>query len=336
MIKKFFVLLVTAYSFSTGLLQAKTYDFLLAAINQEAISQKGFEYALSMEYLQRALKKPTTSQQEFLQVTTARKIFEEALLNSEARILSIPVSEEEIELELENYKKNRHFSQQDLENFLRYNQLTLIAFKISLRSQIQRNALVQRYVSSRISLQSDKIKEYYNQTYTKPQRVVIGRNYMIAFPDPSKVSADLLIAKEKELATYVPLTKSGAKGLQEINRIFQTKQAYSVQAFELEENSLSDNFKAAVEKTPKGQFTPVVSSPRGVHLLLIEGFKMAPPSPLDQIQERVRDEYYRSEFNKFYAIYIQELEKKSQVVFHDKAFSALLQKYSNNPSAYLQ
>jgi len=314
--------------FSFGL----PYDQIVLSVNEEAVTQQMFEKMKEDAKKEADFKREALPKKEILAVILARKLMENALLNSEARILNLNVTEQEVESEVERFKAINQFNSEDLENFFLTNQINLVLFKKDLSDQIRRKILVDRFVNSKIVSNDEFLKSFYEKNFSKNAIHVEGKNFMILLPP--KPSKKEIQAAKKEMAGYVPYTKQGKAGERKLESIFNGKSGLEIQSFSLDQEEMIPEFKAATLKLNPGQFSNPIFSPFGVHLVQILKMEKVQGKSYDQVKDQVRDAYYRSEFNRIYFQYIEELEKKAQTQYFDPKFKELIFSYKNDPSPY--
>ncbi len=296
-------------------------DRIIATVNEEAITNIMFSFAFQ-EYKTQNVNNVNDEQ---LKAIVAKQLLDSALLLSEARILNIKVTAEEIAAETKNFKEQNKFDDKAFESYLKNSNFTYTEYSLYVADQLKRQKLIQQSVNQKIIPSDENLRSFYERTSRRTGEVYEGSNLMIKLkPD---ASPEEVAAAEGRLEKYNKDYNEGKIPLGDLIEVFQTTQDYYYNKFNLEYSDLLDEFQNAVKELPQDKLSEPFRTNIGVHLVIIKSRKEVEPAPFDQVKEDVRSNFYRSEFKVIYDQYINSLLKKSAIMYNDPGFAQAITNY---------
>ncbi|MBL0691539.1 MAG: SurA N-terminal domain-containing protein [SAR324 cluster bacterium] len=325
--------LIIIFSFnSTALAKLITLDKIIVSINEESITDLMFNDAV-----QREMQIIKTSQQAIpniddLKVVIAKRLLDQGLLNSQARILDVKIKQEEIDNEITNIKKNNKLDDASFENFLYNENITMGEFSLNISNQIKRQKLIDNFVKYRINMDENSLFDYYNKHFAKTNLRYKSRSFSIMLPSTSNV-ADQALALE-QMNDYYHELKTGDLDAIKLKEIFRSDSQMQVKEFDMLKSELLSSFVDALINLEPGTFSIPFASSFGVHIVELIKIKAEPIASFDNMKEEVQSAYYRSEFNHYYEAYIDELFKEAKIDYKDQKFAGYISQYEENPDKY--
>ncbi len=288
---------------SIGAAQASavTVDRIVAVVNNEVITLSELEEAVA-----EAKIPPSQSQ---IQHEMLKKMIEKKLQLQYAKKKGISVSQEELQAALQDIKKRNNFpTDQALKDALAAEHLTLEQYKADLKEQLLLLKLVNREVRSGILIDEAELLDYYKRhpgSFSEPESFKVSQIFfrLPADAKPSTVSD----VKAKALRVLELLQKGG--DFRELARQY-SEGAEATSGGNLgyfKAGHLFPEMDQAISKLQVGQFSGLIQSPSGFHILLLDEKKPAQPKPFEAVKDEVREAVYQQRSDELYQQWIKDL-----------------------------
>ena len=173
--------------------------------------------------------------EEYLQKKALDNLIDEELQYQEAGNKGISISDETVELAIDDQKKTFGMTDANLEASLRSEGLTLSDYKEKVRRQLTLMTLLNNAIKPRINITSTEIRDYYNEHidfFTKKGEVTLAQ-LVIMFSEPDKkgnaidrTKIDEVLAKAQNGIPLEELEKNYTEFFECI--LIKTKEAFQI------------------------------------------------------------------------------------------------------------
>jgi len=242
------------------------------------------------------------------------KMIDQTLTDQESKRLGISVLESEVDQRLEKIKSQRFLTEEDLQRALAAEGYTLEEYRKKLKEQMLQIKLINVEVKSKIAITEEEIRNDYDQhrqAYEEKKAYHL-RTILV------KVS-DLATVEDKEdalrkMRAIVEAFKGGA-AFDELARQYSdditAKEGGDLGLFSLEE--LSNQFRETVRWMKAGEISPVLETPQGYQLLMLQGIQHAEGKTFAEAKIEIEERLFRKLVDDKYGEWLQGLRKRSYI-----------------------
>jgi peptidyl-prolyl cis-trans isomerase SurA len=239
----------------------------------------------------------------------------ERLVAAEAQRVGIKVSEQDVDQYIEQLKSRNKLSDADLVEALRREGVTVEQYRGTVRSEIEKNELINNQVRQKVNITEEDIERYYRQNQKKfsAQEKIHLRHILLSVSKDSSSEAWMEAQQRagdirrrslagEDFGLLAQKYSEGAGGsaggdLGWVNR-----------------GTLLSEIDAAASKLSIGGISEPVRSSLGVHLLKLEGRQGGEPLPLSEVKTSIREELYGKALEeRFQRLLKTDLRKKHRV-----------------------
>lgn len=244
--------------------------------------------------------------QEMLNNLVDRKITDQ-----EAKKLGITVSEKEVDNAIEQLKRSRMMTQEDLEKALEQEGLTFKAYRKKIREEILRPKLINFSVKSKVIITDEDVKTYYDahsEIYAGIKKIYL-RNILIS---GGALAVDVLV---QDKFNRVDAALISGQSFGEVAR--QYSQAPNAgdggEIGLLSLDALSGEIADAVKDLAPGEHTTFIQTDLGYQMFFVEAIDDGGPKPLESVSDEISKKLYNDIVEKKFRVWIKELREKSYV-----------------------
>ena len=246
-----------------------------------------------------------------------KDMFEELLIESRAEQLGISIAEAQIDQQVAQMKQN--FGIESDEQFaaaLAQSGMTEPQLRERLRRDSRAREVMGREVQSRIQLDEDDLRRFYQQNrdqFRQPEQLQLRE--VVVLEEGGLPTAEERAALAAEIRRQVSAA-GGGKSLAEAVAEHAQKGHVSnvIDIGWVSPGDLDPNLEAAVWQLAPGTLTEPVAGRGGLHLLEVVERREARVPPFAEVQEQIRMREQRRRMQDEIATYMAELEKKSLIV----------------------
>lgn len=234
---------------------------------------------------------------DLAQINTAdREVLEqfitEKLLEAEIREAGISVSDAEIDQYIERVKQNNRLSEEDFRTVLSREGQTLVSYRKAVKSELERNDLINRQVRRKVNITDEDVERYYKlhaDQYRADDRARI-RHILISLPasaDDTQMANASTKAKElyqrikagEDFATLARQHSQGA-GSSDGGDIGWVKRGTLIGGLE----------EVAFNKLKVGEVSEPFRTTMGLHIVKLEARDRGNQLPLSKVAPQIKDE----------------------------------------------
>ncbi len=289
-------------------------DKIAALVNDKPITMNDIskEIILLRNEIPEELKNRSDKEkEEYLQKKALDNLIDEELQYQEAGNKGISISNETVELAIEDQKKTFGMTDANLEASLRSEGITLSDYKEKVRRQLTLMTLLNNAIKPRINITSTEIKDYYNEHidfFTKKGEVTLAQ-LVIMFSEPDKkenaidrTKIDEVLAKAQNGIPLEELEKN-------YTEFFDLIKYQYLGNFKKEE--LADEFREAFDI--KVNECILVKTKEAFHILKLLKRKSDSLMPFAEAGEEIKNILYGEKNKKIMKKFIESLREKAYI-----------------------
>ncbi len=286
---------------------------IVAEVNEDIITLYELNQAAS-PYLRRvrAMKRPLSEERQMLYDVREKmlnQLIEHKLTDQEVRRYNISVSEEAIDNAMEAIKKRSLMTDQQLRASLSEENMTIDEYRQQIRNQILRSRLVNRQVKSKIVITDDDIRAIYEQNPDKygGQKEYRLRQIIITSAEgeaQARQKMELVLAKLEAGEEFAALAREYSEGP-------MASDGGLLGAFKLED--LADQIRNALQGLEAGEYTPVLSTGRGLQLFYVDDLKITAGKSMEQAKPEIEGQLYDQIVNRKFKNWLSDLRERSHI-----------------------
>jgi peptidyl-prolyl cis-trans isomerase SurA len=297
--------------------QAAVGDRIVAVVNDEVITlselNNAFEpYQAKFEasYQGPDREKARTETKLLL----LNRLIDGVLMEQESRKTGITIRNEEVADAINDIRKQRNFSPEDLNKALERDGITPDAFRLDIRNQLMRMKLIRRDIKSKVAVTDEEIGEYYSkhrQDYEGKESVRIKQILLPLAKEEDPTAKEKLRADaeaiQKRLMNGESFDQLSAKYSRGVEAASRGDIGY------IERGMIHSEVEDAAFSLPLNQISGVIESSIGFHIIQVIDRRGAGLKAIGTVREEIREKIDREKMEKKYGEWIEELRKKSHI-----------------------
>lgn len=240
----------------------------------------------------------------------------EKLLDAEIREAGIKVTEQDIDVYIDQIKQKNRLTDADLKIALSREGQTLQGYRASVKAELEKGELINRQVRKRVNITNEDVERYYklnSKNYRADDRARI-RHILLPLPDkasPDEVHAATAqgnqlyeqIAAGEDFGRLAQKHSDGA-GWESGGDIGWVNRGTLLKPIE----------DVAFDKLSVGQTSRPVRSSMGLHLVKLESREIGAVLPLSAVAAKIKEELYAKAMEERYSKWLKtELRRKHTV-----------------------
>jgi len=232
-------------------------------------------------------------------------IIEQKLAEQEARRMGIQITKQEIDKTIEDIKKENNFTEEDMINILKKEEMNMEEYRKQIESQLLKQSVLSYQIHSKIVIEEDLLREYYNNHEDEYGEKIILRlqHILITKTDDNALKlANKIYEELQNNAVFDDLAKTYSEGptadkgglLSPINK-----------------NNLDPSIAAAISLLNKGDISPPVKSDAGIQILKLIDMETKEGQLFETMKPKIYRELLNDRIDKRYKEYLEELRSKA-------------------------
>ena len=317
---KFFSLLIILSSLALGAAAGYTelVDRIVAIVSDDAItlSELNEAYLPFTQQIREANYPPEVEREMIfkLRQEVLNKLIDQKLTDQETERLQVSVNDKEVDQRIEQIKSEHFLTEEDIRKTLAAQGHTLEGYRERIKEQLLRVKLINIEVKSKIAVSGKEIQDYYEEHKEEYQG---GQKYhlrtILIKASPSAGADQKKVALEK-IKSIVRELKSGAAFDELAKKYSQDGTAAAggdLGLFTLDE--LLPEFQETVLWMAEGQISPVLETPKGYQILMLQEIKKIPGKTLEEARIEIQERLYRELVGEKYNAWLKRLRERSYV-----------------------
>ncbi|MBU1863937.1 MAG: peptidylprolyl isomerase [Candidatus Omnitrophica bacterium] len=294
---------------------AETVNRIVAVVNDEAITQSELDVLLVPLYKQ---YRSVYSGDEFVtKMNEARsnllnQLIEDRLVAQEAKRIGVKVSEDEIEVQVEEVKK-KFVSEEAFNDFLFQQNITIDKLYKRYEEQIAIRKLHQYEVRQKVVVSPGELETYYEEhldDFTEKEKLKV-RTILIkkkrgeeSIVDEAKKKMDIVVEELKKGVSFAELARQYSGG---------THAAEGGELGFITKGELIPQFDAVLFGLSVGERSPILETDIGFHIFSIDAKQEKKVKELPQVKEEIRDRIFRFKSKERFKTWMNELKENAYI-----------------------
>lgn len=242
----------------------------------------------------------------------------ERLMEDQLKELNIDVSDAEIDLAIDDVKKQNNIKSDQFEQLLAGEGYSMATYRAFMRKHLSRLKLVNLKVRSKVKVSDEDLKVEYQKMVREQENdpEVHARHILVTVPlkatddqvEAARQKAAVLAAEARKPGVdFAALAKAKSEG---------PSAAEGGDLYWFKHGVMVPEFERVAFNLPVGSISDPVRTKFGWHVIKIEERRTSPPESFDAVKDRLRENLLKAQLEKYTDQYIQEL--KSQAMVQEK------------------
>jgi len=296
---------------------AEIIDKIVAVVNEDIITLSELR-EISIPYLEEMKSNyPLNYNEEQIRETERRileQLIDEKLLNHEAEILGITITEKEVDMAIRDVREDSKLSEEQFKQALVEEGITLEKYREQLKNQIKKMRLLGQEIKSKVQIKEKEIEQYYKKhmdSFNTPPEV---RLQQILLMIPSGAS-EQEISQIKEKAEEILLKIRNGEDFNTMVRLYSqgSSAATGGDMGFFKQGELLPALNEVAFSLNAGEASSVIQSSLGFHIIRIlekrERQKMTKEERWKEIESILYNQKVEDKFKQW----LKELKKKSYI-----------------------
>jgi peptidyl-prolyl cis-trans isomerase SurA len=289
---------------SPGVCRAEVTDRIVAIVNDEVVTLREVERFVSVEK-----KSRFSSMNEYMRNMQIREkldaFIEGLLINQQAKKLKIEVTDKDIQEAVDGIKKQNMITDDELKHQLKNDNIDYKEFIRGIRMGLTRQKVLAKVIMTEVNLDEKSLKAFYDAhlgDYVQEEY----RLHHIFISSRRGDAAERAQEARRELDQGKPFEKVAAD--------FSDEGAGAqADAGFTKKEELIPELREAVALLMPGNYSNVVRTPFGFHLLKLIETKKGDVRPYESVKDAVRAQLFQAEAEKRYKAFIAKLRSSSYI-----------------------
>lgn len=296
--------------------RAEIVERVVAVVNDEVITQSELDFFLRPFYEQ--FQNTYKGEELLFKLTEARRnllnqLIEDKLVYQEAKRKEIQVNEQEIDEEVNNFKK-RFKSEGDFTRLTTAQGMTLTKLRERYRQQIASRRIHFIEVRSRVLVSPKEIEDYYQENisqFNQAETVKLRSLTIRKAPDKTgkqdddaKAKADQILADLKKGADFGKVAEAHSEDHHAAN---------GGDLGYVGRGDLARTIDEVVFALKPGDLSPVIETEIGYHIFKVEDRKEGKKRTLDESRKEIQEILFRKNTQKRFQEWMKELKSKAYI-----------------------
>jgi peptidyl-prolyl cis-trans isomerase SurA len=298
--------------------RAELVDRIAAVVNNDLITQSELEARVAPD-LARLRQEPDADRRAQLRKDLMKKAIDvlvgEKLMDEQIKELNIEVADTEIDLGIEDVKKQNNIDGAQFEQLLSQEGYTLGSYRTFMKKHMAKLKLIQLKVRGKVKVAEEDVKaEYAKESRDEALDAEVHVRQLLvqlpAQPTPQQVEAARVkaVALAAEARTpgvdFIELAKKKSEG---------SSAAEGGDLGFFRRGVMVPDFERLAFTLPIGGISDPVRTKLGWHVLKVEEKRAGTPKPFDQVKDQLREKMMREQLEHYTDQYVQELRSGAVV-----------------------
>ncbi len=297
---------------------AELVDRVAATVNNDIVTLSEVEARAAPE-LQRLRAEPDNAKRGTMRAEILRRaldvIIGEKLLEEQVKDLNLEVSESEIDLAIDDVKRQNNLEGAQFEALLAQEGYSLASYRSFMKKHLARMKLVNLKVRQKVKIADEDLKaEYAKQAHDEGLDAEVHARHILVQVAPTATAEQIEAARVKALGLAAEARKPGV----DFAALAKAKSEGPSAADGgdlgfFRRGVMVAEFEKAAFALPVGGVSEPVRTKFGWHVLKVEGRRAVAPKPFDEVKDQLREKMLRGQLEKYTEQYVQELRAAAAV-----------------------
>lgn len=311
---KHFILQLLVLTLFIGAVNAATeYDYIAIFVNDRVITRNEIDVRVHEIALQKKIDLSSSQQLQEIRKEVIDSLIEDTIIDIRADELMIRISDDQLDDEIDQFRKQRKLDQADFEELLERQQTSLADFRKTFDRQLRRNKVITREIRSKINVSTEKLKEIYEKDFITISRVHARHILLVLKSNAPKQKVQQVRERIVEIKKEILSGKSFQEMADNYSEDPSVKSNHGDLGFFLKKDMVKEFSEAAFELTP-GRLSDPVRTKFGFHLIEVLEKKKDPGESFAKIKDKLYQQEAQKIFTEKFKQYIKDLREKVQIV----------------------
>ncbi len=311
-------LLISALTLASFVAHAELVDRVAAVVNNDVITLSEVETRIAPD-LQRLRSESDLAKRGEQRAQMVKRGIEmligEKLMEAQVRELNIEVADSEIDLGMEDVKKQNNISSEQFEQLLGQEGYTLTSYKAFMRKHLARLKLVNLKVRSKVKISDEDMKaEYARWSHDEAAEFEVHARHILVQLQPKATTEQVELARLKAVLLMEEAKKPGTNFAELAKQKSEgPSKADGGDLGFFRRGVMVAEFEKAAFTLPVGGISDPIRTKFGWHVLKVEEHKVLAAPPLEEVKDQLREKMLRGQLEKYTDQYVQELRAAAVV-----------------------
>lgn len=239
----------------------------------------------------------------------------EKLMETQVRELNIEVADSEIELGMDDVKKQNNITSEQFEQLLGQEGYTLASYKSFMRKHLSRLKLVNLKVRAKVKISDEDLKaEYARWSHDEANEFEVHARHLLVQVAAKATPEQVEAARVKAVALMEEARKPGTNFAELAKKKSEGPSAADGGDLGFfRRGVMVAEFEKAAFTLPVGGISDPIRTKFGWHVLKVEEHKALAAPPLEEVKDQLRERMLRGQLEKYTDQYVQELRAAAVV-----------------------
>jgi len=246
---------------------------------------------------------------------TLDQMIGDKLLEEEIKGLGIEVTESEIDMSIEDVRKQYNMDGDQLEQALRNDGYTMVTYRQFMKKYLEKAKLINLKVRSKVKLSDDELRAEYNRWVNMESAdPEVHARHVVVQVQPKASPAEVEAARKKAEGLAEEARRPGVNFAE-----LAKKKSEGPSASEggdlgfFKRGVMLPEFDRAAFSLKDGEVSEPVRSQWGWHVIKVEERRAAAPKPFEEMKDQLKDRLLRSQLDRYTEQYVRELRQKALI-----------------------
>ncbi len=263
--------------------RAELVSRIAAVVNDDIITTLQLDERIRAELAEEAVE----AVDDTMRRSVLDKMVQDLLVDQRIEQLGMSVSDEEVEQAIKDVERQNNIDRQQLISALQAQGLTMESYRSQLHRQLLEFKLVGREIRDQIEVTNHEMRNYYQghiEDYREDPFLRLSRIGFALPANPTATQRDTLRALSREVLVRL---RAGEDFDQVLKAYQEDKGAEGGSLGRFGENELTEPFGSAVVGLQPGQYSDVVETPQGLHILRVDERNPGRVPEFDAVKEQI-------------------------------------------------
>ncbi len=298
--------------------RAELVDRIAAVVNNELITQSELELRAGPD-LNRVRAEPDATRRAELRKDLMKKAIDlligEKLMDEQIKELNIEVADTEIDLGIEDVKKQNNIDGAQFEQLLLQEGYTLASYRTFMKKHMAKLKLIQLKVRGKVKVADEDVKaEYAKQSRDEALDAEVHVRQLLVQLPPQPTPAQVETARVKAVALAQEARTPGVNFIELAKK--KSEGSSAAEGGDLgffRRGVMVPDFERLAFTLPIGGISDPVRTKLGWHVLKVEEKRAGTPKPFDEVRDQLREKMMRDQLEHYTEQYVQELRSAAVV-----------------------
>jgi len=298
-------------------LRGEVVDRIIALVNNDVLTLSELEEAgrrLFEQVQQATLPSQREEKLKKAKEGVLDQLIENKLLDQEIKKKKIEVSDRDVDVAIEDIRKENHMTENDLKVALAKDGMSYSSYWNQIRDDLGKFRLVSREIKSKIVIKDEDVQKTYQEKikeYIDPLEVKVQQVFFLI---PQGSTEERIEELRQEARSLLDRAKKGEDFADLAIKYSQGPEAREggVLGF-FKHKELIPELEEAAFQLKAGELSGIVRSPEGFHILRVLERKGGEPRPFAVVKNKIREEMIQKEAERQFKEWMKTLKAKAYI-----------------------